>query len=109
MLTHEQPNQKRVLIYDRVGCSHTSTPIDIDRRAGITPAPTAKSRGLSEGGGSIGPSRPLTGSEYDRETATDGTRGVALHVLKARIGMETGDEPIQLGFDGAHNRFEEWR
>lgn len=43
------------------------------------------------------------------ETATNGMRGIALHVLKARIGIETGDSPISLGFDGAHSRFEEWR
>lgn len=43
------------------------------------------------------------------ETATNGMRGIALHVLKARVGIETDDSPIPLGFDGTHCRFEEWK
>lgn len=36
----------------------------------------------------------------------EGVRLVELHVVKQRCGMETGEHPIELFFDGAHNRFE---
>ena len=32
-----------------------------------------------------------------------------LHVMKSRIGTNTDDKPVLLGFDGAHNRFNPWR
>lgn len=57
------------------------------------------------------------GIEYDAETAMvlrkgraesieGGDRLVELHVVKNRHGIQTEGSPIELFFDGAHNRFE---